>query len=59
MENDSELRQAISQLAHDGKASCKSLLALALKTGASPGQIGRICNEMNVRICACQLGCFK
>ena len=53
------LREAIRRLAADGKVPCKSLLDLVQKSGASPKTIGRLCDEMNLRICACQLGCFK
>ena len=59
MNNDEELRRAIQQLAPDGKAGCKSLLELARQKDVGPGQIGRLCNEMNIKIRGCQLGCFR
>ena len=52
------LRQEIRRFARDGKAACRALLELADRTGTPPAQIGRLCNEMNVKIHACQLGCF-
>ena len=54
-----QLRQAIGRAVRDGRAPCKELLALARRTGTPPGEIGRLCDEMHVRISECQLGCFR
>lgn len=59
MVSEAELRKAVLQASRDGKAACKALLKLAERTGASPARIGRLCDEMKIRICGCQLGCFK
>ncbi len=56
---DEELRKAIQEKASNGKVSCESMLKLAQETGWPPRQIGLLCDEMNIRIAACQLGCFK
>lgn len=55
---DEELREAIRRAAIDGRAPCKAMLDLAERTGTPPARIGALCDEMNVRISACQLGCF-
>lgn len=52
-------KQAVREIARDGKASCKQLLELAQTTGLSPAGLGQACNELGVKIHACQLGCFK
>jgi len=52
------LRQTIQKEAVDGRVSCRFLLNLADRTGTSPKRIGQLCNEMNLRIIHCQLGCF-
>ncbi len=54
-----ELRDAVRRLAKDGRAPCRRLLALAEKTRTSPRKIGALCDEMDIRIIACQLGCFR
>ena len=54
-----ELRQAIQDQAVQGKVSCKAMLGLATRTGTPPGRIGKLCDEMEIRIVGCQLGCFK
>ena len=59
MSEDEEIRQAIRALAAEGKASCKALLDLANRTGSPPKRLGRLCNDMKIKICACQLGCFR
>lgn len=44
----------------DGKRlPCAEAFKLAQKFGAEVIEIGRICNRSNVKICKCQLGCFK
>lgn len=39
--------------------SCVEAFKLAKKFDTEIIEIGRICNELNIRICKCQLGCFK
>jgi hypothetical protein len=56
---DEEIRAAVREAAPDGRAPCRSLLAIAERLGVEPGDVGRACNEMNVRIYECQLGCFR
>ena len=58
MADEEQLRKAVVEASRDGRAACKALLELARRTGASPARIGELCDEMNIRICACQLGCF-
>ena len=54
-----ELREAIKNQAVEGKVSCKAMLDLAAKSETSSQQIGEICNELDIKVGACQLGCFK
>ena len=53
-----QLREQIRQIARGGQAPCRALLDLAARTGTPPREVGRLCDEMNVRISNCQLGCF-
>jgi hypothetical protein len=45
----------------DGRRTltCAQALSLAAELGVEPGQIGRICDQENIRLCSCQLGCFS
>jgi len=56
--DDEQIRQEIREVASDGKAACRPLLALAERLKLSPAKIGQLCNEMDIHICGCQLGCF-
>jgi len=44
----------------DGKRviTCTKALALAGKHGVSPGRIGKLCDDANIKIRQCKLGCF-
>ncbi len=53
------LREAVQAAATDGRVHCKQLFELSEKTGASLAQLGLLCNELNLRISNCQLGCFR
>jgi len=41
------------------KLSCAEAFELAREFDAEIIEIGRICNKHNIRICKCQLGCFR
>lgn len=41
------------------KLACAEAFKLSQELGADCAEIGRICNEHNIRICKCQLGCFQ
>lgn len=41
------------------KLACADAFRLAGKFDAELMDIGRICNRRKIRICQCQLGCFR
>ncbi len=41
------------------KLACAEAFELARKFETEVIEIGRICDQHNIRICKCQLGCFK
>lgn len=53
-----ELMDAIRKASDDGRLSCEKAHELAKELNVPLGEIGRLCNEMKVKISACQLGCF-
>jgi len=57
--NNDELQAAIREVASDGRAPCRALLAIAERLGVKPAEVGRACNEIDVHIGGCQLGCFR
>ncbi|MBN2592898.1 MAG: hypothetical protein JXA81_05265 [Sedimentisphaerales bacterium] len=57
---DAVLKSAQSGQEPDGRKqlTCAEAFELARKHKAKIIEIGRICNQNNIRICKCQLGCF-
>ena len=41
------------------KLACAEASKLAQELSIEIAEIGRICNQQNIRICKCQLGCFQ
>ncbi len=39
--------------------SCARAFEIHRRHGIPLADIGRICNEKGIRLCACQLGCFQ
>jgi len=58
MEKD-QLYQEILKRAQDGRIACRQCFDIAAQCNVSLKVIGQVCNDNNVRIRACQLGCFK
>ncbi len=60
--NETEIisRVVDSAIERDGTKilACARALALAEALQVAPREIGRICNENDIRIAHCQLGCF-
>jgi hypothetical protein len=53
-----EIKAKVQALATDGKISCKHSLNIADELGVPPRMVGEACNELDIKIAACQLGCF-
>lgn len=59
MENKEQLHQELIRLSSDGKISCTIARKLAEDLDVSPKKVGDACNELKIKICACELGCFR
>ena len=53
-----ELLEKIKEIAPQGKVSCRAARQLAEKLGIHPSEVGKVCNDANIKIIACELGCF-
>lgn len=53
-----ELIQKLKDLAPQGRITCSDARQLADKLNIHPSEIGKACNEANIKICACEIGCF-
>jgi hypothetical protein len=63
MKSQEELTRAVLERSRerDGRKTltCAQAFEIAARMGVEVIQIGRICNQQNVRLCGCQLGCFS
>lgn len=41
------------------RLTCAQAMSLAAELGVEPAQIGHICNQEQIRLGHCQLGCFS
>jgi hypothetical protein len=53
-----ELIAIIRAAVEDGKLSCEAAYRIADRYQVKLWEIGKICDEENIKINGCQLGCF-
>jgi LAO/AO transport system kinase len=53
-----ELKQRILKVQKEGRITCAQARSIAEETGAPYAEIGRLCDELDLKIKACELGCF-
>jgi len=58
MKTTPEINIAVKNAAKDGKLSCTLARKLADELHVPPKVIGDTCNELKIKIFACELGCF-
>jgi hypothetical protein len=46
------------QAGEDNRLACGDAFRIAADLDISVAEIGRVCNELGIKIVACQLGCF-
>jgi hypothetical protein len=49
---------AVKKASRDGRLTCEKAHELGKELDVSLEEIGAVCNELNIRIKDCQLGCF-
>ena len=54
-----KLEEVINKKSKDGKLPCAMCFKIAEDFGISKREIGKVLNEMKIRISQCQLGCFE
>ena len=54
-----KLEKAILEKAKGGKIPCAVCFKLAEECEISKREMGKILNEMKIKVSQCQLGCFK
>lgn len=53
-----QLADAVRKAAAGGKLTCEAAHGLGRDLKVSLQEIGAVCNELKIKIAACQLGCF-
>lgn len=53
-----ELIEKIKELAPHGVISCADAHKLVEKLNLEYSQVGKACNEANIKVRGCELGCF-
>ena len=60
VENNKErIAAEVRKVAVDERLSCAQAFALAERLAVKPRDIGKVADELQIRIVACQLGLFK
>jgi hypothetical protein len=54
-----KLEEAISEKAINGKLPCALCFKIAGDFGISKKEMGKILNQMKIKVRQCQLGCFE
>jgi hypothetical protein len=55
---DSTLANQVSQRVRNGRLTCAAAFAIVKHTGASPSEVGRAADLLEIKITRCQLGLF-
>ena len=53
-----QVKVEVERAAEGGHLSCHDARALAEKLGVDYSVVGKACNELKVKLQACELGCF-
>jgi len=56
---DTELEERIKSSLVDGRLPCAVAFKIARELKVSPREVGEAANKLPVKICHCQLGCFR
>ena len=52
------IEAAIRKAVRDGKLSCEAAHSIGKELNVPLQEIGKLCNELKIKISSCQLGCF-
>ncbi|MBO8158263.1 hypothetical protein [Thermosyntropha sp.] len=58
MEKKQEIAEEIQKKALNGRITCSDARKIAEELEVSPKVVGELCDELKIKICACELGCF-
>lgn len=58
MDKKEKIAEALRERAKGGKITCSEARKIAEELGVSPREVGSMCDELKIKIWACELGCF-
>ena len=58
MSSDEKTKERIKEVSKEGKISCTAAHKVAEELGVPVRKVGTLINELNLKIVACELGCF-
>lgn len=58
MQNRDQVIEKLRELSNDGKITCTDARKLAKDLNVHPSEIGKMCDEIKIKIMGCELGCF-
>lgn len=58
METEKRIIEAVQAAAREGRLTCTQARKLADELGVSPARVGAVCDQLKIKIKACELGCF-
>jgi hypothetical protein len=53
-----EVKKKLQEASPNGKIPCVMAFKVARESDCSIAEIGKLCNELKIKIIGCQLGCF-
>ncbi len=54
-----KIKELLLEEASNKKISCPRAREIAKEVGVKAETIGKLCNQLKIKIYACELGCFK
>ena len=57
--DEESIKQELLARVVDGKITCSEALTIAQTFRVDSKDVGAMCNELDIKITACQLGCFE
>ncbi len=58
MSSEEKIKQRIQEVSKEGKITCTAAHEVAKELDVPIGKVGQLINQLNLKIIACELGCF-
>ncbi len=58
MNSDEKVKEKIREVSKNGKISCRAAHKVARELNVPVRKVGKLINQLNLKIVACELGCF-